>query len=241
MFNTINHQYSKHTNETLNWFEMDSEKLYLSNLETQYWNLEKHNWINRNFTYKLNSHGFRCDEFTNDPSAMFLGCSQTVGIGLPLEHTWAYILSQKMNLKMVNLGIGGTGPDSAFRLANHYIPILKPKIVIYLQPDSSRLLLINRNNKFINLSVNNDKNLYSSFYFEWVMNEENLHLHSLRNLLAIESICNRNNIKLLTFTGQQFIRVDFARDLAHHGIQSNKEFSEFVWKHHEESKQSKRS
>lgn len=59
--------------------------------------------------YKHNSYGYRCNEFGNQ-KIMFLGCSNTYGMGLKLEHTWPHILSKKLNADYINLARGG---DSA--------------------------------------------------------------------------------------------------------------------------------
>jgi len=58
--------------------------------------------------YKLNSYGYRCNEFS-DQEILILGCSQTEGHGLPLELTWPYLISKKMNKDYINLAKGGDG------------------------------------------------------------------------------------------------------------------------------------
>ena len=240
MFTTINHQYSCHANKTLNWLISDTEENYKENLETQYQRLSNNNWIDRTFTYKFNSHGFRCDEFTLDPSIMFLGCSHTCGIGIPFENTWAYSVSQQLNLNMINLGIGGAGPDTAFRLADHYIPQLKPKIVVYLEPDIARFSLFIRN-KIIDFLPACESDYHSDYYMSWISNSENEKLNSRKHKLAIEAICIKNNIKYIEIDSikNSFIKIDWARDLMHRGIKSNELFSKnvlnLIWKSHGES------
>ena len=58
--------------------------------------------------YKLNSQGYRCDEFNNQ-KILTLGCSHTEGHGMPIELTWPYLISEKMNKDYVNLAKGGEG------------------------------------------------------------------------------------------------------------------------------------
>jgi hypothetical protein len=58
--------------------------------------------------YKLNSQGYRCNEFNNQ-KILTLGCSQTEGHGLPLELTWPYLISEKINKDYINLAKGGEG------------------------------------------------------------------------------------------------------------------------------------
>ena len=231
MFKTIFHQYSRHVNKTFNWFPADTEERYNEHLKTNYQQLLDNNWIDRQFTYKFNNHSFRCKEFTLDSSIMFLGCSHTCGIGLPIENTWAYLVSEQLNLNMINLGIGGSGPDTSFKLANHYIPQLKPNIVVYLEPSNARFYFLKGKWKIIDFSPWHLPGLpdgYNDFYQAWSINEENLNLNGLKHKLAIEAICNRHNTKLIILNDADFLKLDLARDLMHSGIKSNAEFSKFV-------------
>jgi hypothetical protein len=206
---------------------MDSEEHYNKNLKNNLDKLQMLNWVDATFTYKFNSHGFRCEEFTEDPGIMFLGCSHTVGIGLPLENVWTTLVSNELNLKMINLGIGGSGSDTAFRLANHYIPQLKPKVLIHLQSHQARFSLVTKNTIYEFLPSIYPKE-FEKFYFEWINYEENLILHELKHNLAIETLCNKNNIKYISINVNEFECLDNARDLLHNGIKSNEYFSKKV-------------
>lgn len=228
MFSNIFHQYSHYANRTLAWLPADSETRYENNLSTNYNQLKEYDWIDKKFTYRFNTHGFRSDEFTDDPSVMFLGCSNTCGIGLPIEQTWAHIVSNELKLKMINLGIGGSGPDTAFRLANHYISELRPKMVVFHQPSNLRFTLIGKHNLISDFNPSgNIPSKFETFYHEWASNEENFELNGLKHRLAIEAICARNNVKLVVPDDTLF-RHDFARDLMHAGVKSNEKFSKDV-------------
>ena len=228
MFNKITHQYSCYKNQELLWLPSDTSWGYRHNLETRYQELVDNDWINKQFVYKFNSHGFRCDEFTEEDNAMFVGCSFTCCIGLPIEDTWPTIVSNNLNLKCVNLGIGGTGPDTAFRLANHYIPQLKPKIVVYVQPPPGRFSMLLRTGKYQEFNAGHldqiDPN-FVKFYEQWVSTEENIELHSLKHRLAIQALCQQYNIKFIYMKGIEYKKLDLARDLNHPGVKSNKELA----------------
>ena len=84
-------------NRTVKWLPWDTEERYIENLKLNPQALENNGWINKEFTYQFNSFAFRCEEFTNDPSILFLGCSHTVGVGLPIEHTWPTVVANKLN------------------------------------------------------------------------------------------------------------------------------------------------
>ncbi len=228
MFNATHHQYTQYKNQELAWLPSDTSWHYRDNLNTRYQELLDNNWIDKKFIYKFNSHGFRCEEFTNDDNIMFLGCSFTCGIGLPVEDTWAYIVAKNLNLKCNNLSIGGTGPDTAFRLANHYIPQLKPKIVMYLESPPGRFSMLLSNGKYQEFNAGHldqiDQSLVK-FYEQWILNDENIELHSIKHKLAIQALCYQNNIKFVFIKGKEYSTVDYARDLNHAGVNSNKQFA----------------
>jgi len=224
--------YYKYASKTLNWFAMDSQELYIKNLKNDKNSLIENNWIRRKVTYSFNSHGFRCDEFNNNPTLMTLGCSITCGIGLPIEDTWSNIVSNTLNLRCANMGIGAHSNDTAFRLCYGWIDIIKPKIVIFLQTFPNRLEVISKD-EFINLGIwNADPN--DIFYNNWTSTYDNDELNKLKNTLAIQNLCNQRNIKFLTFSADDLyshgIKADLARDLVHPGTKSNFNFARHILK-----------
>lgn len=225
--NNFNHQYSQYANRELCWLPMDTQELYEKNLTTNIDQLEKYGWVNNSFTYKFNRHGFRCSEFDFKSGVMFLGCSFVCGIGLPLESTWAYLVAKNLELPMYNLGIGGTSIDTAFRLAEHYIPILKPCKVILLKPSIDRLEIISHNNHFIDLAPFNSTML-EEFYKFWCTNNLNAKYNRQKNELAIELLCFKNNSRFYSYSIDDMPHRDKARDLAHPGVNTHKEFARMV-------------
>jgi hypothetical protein len=105
-------------NETYEYIPTDSKEFWdrhiISELDKpsiQYYELNP-------IEYKLNNAGFRTpDDFNSyDEGDVYLGCSHTFGIGHHLENVWSYKLSKILGRKFWNLGIGGTGTDTHFRL-----------------------------------------------------------------------------------------------------------------------------
>src|SRR4249919_209292 len=94
------------------------------------------------FTYIFNNHGFRCDNFelSSDLNIVFLGCSVTEGIGLPVEDIWAYQLLSKIrqktnkNISYWNLALGGTGIDTQSFLLHWFSRMIKIDYVFSLIP-----------------------------------------------------------------------------------------------------------
>ena len=232
IYNKTFNWWSEFANKEVNYFSTDTEKLYQHNLKNNYQQMELFDWVDNKFTYKFNSHGFRSDEFTTD-SIMFLGCSITQGIGLPISDSFATIVSKTLNLNCCNLGLERTSANTAFRLAYHYLPIVKPKIVVstLLYPHRLELLLIDRAIHFIPNPKYQDKDAFSikhyvEYYSKWISQPENYNLNHRKNILAINQLCDDLDIKFVNFTDllsqNKAIElaqdnVSKARDLVHPG------------------------
>jgi hypothetical protein len=229
MFKSIPHSYSKFAGQELKWLRMDTKELYLKNFKNNHSKLEKYGWINAPITYKFNNYGFRSDEFSHDPNIMFLGCSHTCGIGISVEHTWANIVSKTVGLKNFNLGIGGSSNDTAFRLAQHWIPQLIPSIVMFLSADHSRFELHN-GNQIKNYGAGQDFGNGDQVipWKIWISNDTNGDMNYLKNTLAIEQVCAQHSIKFLHIEQGtiRFHEHDLARDLVHGGIECNQSIAE---------------
>lgn len=213
---TPEHHHKKFANTELLWYPYDDEETYQKNLVTHKDDLIRLGWLDRKITYKFNSVGHRSDEF-QDNSIIFLGCSITFGIGLPLEYIYPTIVSNALSLPCSNLSVSGSSNDTAFRLAEYWLPKLKPKIVIIMSPDKSRLELLGKEITNFRVNAHSMNNL---FYQRWLMDEENARLNQSKNILAVKSICTELGIKFLPFTVEQdfcFIESDLARDLSHPG------------------------
>jgi hypothetical protein len=212
-----------YSNQELEWFPSDTKELYESNLlnNAKREQLETYGWIDNHFTYKFNSEGFRCGEFTTTESIVFLGCSFTMGIGLPIANTFARVVADELGLECYNLGVGGSSNDTAFRLARHWVPHIRPKLVILMSPSHYRLEIKekHRYKSLIPSSLRFPKPM-EPWYEEWVINESNGILNQEKNQLAIAQICHLNGIKFLCFDVRDhfFKPLDLARDLFHVGV-----------------------
>jgi hypothetical protein len=217
--------YMQYANQEIDWLSMDTEELYQENLKNNYDKLLKHNWINNPFTYKFNSAGFRSEEFEESaPSIMFLGCSMTVGIGVPWNTTWPKIVSDELGMKCYNLGIGGSSNDTAFRFAYTWLNKLKPTICIFNQTFADRMEVWQYNGIIGDMSKEHPK-----FYLgTWQSNNFNKKILAEKNLLAIKQLCDQSNTKFVNTSVHSMPYLDLARDLAHPGIQSNQEYAKMV-------------
>ena len=86
-------KYLNYKNQSVSWLPSDTKELYDYNLKHNYSELEKHGWIDVDIKYSFNEYGFRSDSFQKDCTILFNGCSQTMGIGIPLDMMWSKIIA----------------------------------------------------------------------------------------------------------------------------------------------------
>lgn len=217
--------------KTVEWFPSDDFGTYKKNLYINRTLLEKYGWIDKKIEYKFNAYGFRSEEFKIEDSLLALGCSYTMGVGLPIEDTWPYIVAKELNLKYHNLGVGSCSNDTCFKLAYHYIPKLKPKIVCLLSPEVEHIELIDASNKeikrfFPRLIRERSSDNDMAFYKKWVETSLNGELNRIKNCLAIEKICENFGIKFAALNHEILSRdMDLARDLQHPGISAQQDLA----------------
>lgn len=194
-------------------------------------------------TYKINSHGFRCAEFVpGEDCILALGCSFTVGIGLPIESTWPELVGKELGLRVYNLGWGGNAADTCFRLAEYWIPQLKPKAVFMLTPPPARFELIRVPGTirwdppvevYMPASESRSATEVDSFLKHWFTMEENARLNQTKNKLAIKHICNELNIPCQVYDAFDYMAwsredVGYARDRMHAGPLGHKMLAERI-------------
>ena len=239
---TVDHDSSKNI---FNWYASDKEELYKKNLKSEYELLKKYNWIDTEIQYKINSQGFRCNNFNEDKGIVFLGCSTPFGVGINVENTFPYLLSKRLNLECWNLSIPGVSNDTSYRIAKYWIPKLNVKIVYLILTYPTRrewFMNINNNEQFETYNLNKDPILInhnsSKKWFEDIVKHDiNNFINVQKNVDAIKSICKEYNCLLNIFSIYKWLDYkllqtkyswqknppDMARDLIHFGIDYHKE------------------
>lgn len=210
--------YENYADKELLWLPMDTKELYKQNLKTKFELLKSQGWVDADISYKFNSTGFRSKEFVSNDSIVFLGCSFTVGVGLPVEKIFPEIVSSSVKLDCYNLGVGGASADTCFRLAYYWLPRIQPKMVIAMLPSLHRLEL------YDNKDFHHHRPTIAKDSSDCILSEEYCYLNQQKNSLAIEQLCNNLRIKFLNYKLERdFIQVpdDFARDLSHLGCKSH--------------------
>lgn len=180
-------------------------------------------------SYVINKHGFRCEEFeSGQPCMIALGCSYTMGIGLPVDCLWHTLLGQQLGLKVYNLSWGGISADTCFRLARYWIPVLKPKLVGMLAPPRTRIeLLLDSGHYppaevFMPASQSQHYKETDVFLKHWWLNDQNGQINNEKNILAIQQLAMQHGAKFVSLYADEEMsksreEVGYARDYMHAG------------------------
>lgn len=118
--------------QTTTWFSTDSKENYEKNRDKNFFSPDS-------FGYNFNNYGYRIGStdwnFNSDQKKIItLGCSHSVGIGVPWENTWAYLLAQQLNCELFNLSVTGGTPDTVFRTLYFSLEKIKPDVVAIFWP-----------------------------------------------------------------------------------------------------------
>jgi hypothetical protein len=124
--------------KTLKWLASDSKEAYAKKANRLFDRI--------NIEYKFNSYGYRGSEFDKiaDNKVLVVGCSHTLGIGLPYDQTWPYIFTEMLKQEhpgsfvLWNLGMFGESNDYIARILNCAVEKLNPSVVIVLFTGFSR-------------------------------------------------------------------------------------------------------
>lgn len=200
---TKKHRYEQFSNQTLKWLDLDSQHLWLENMQNpeKRKQLEQFGFGHPNaIDYKINAQGFRSSEFDNSPGFIALGCSFTCGIGLPCEQVWPSMVARATGLNAWNLGIGGCGLDTCFRLLYNYIDALNPKFVMLLAPDPDRFELHLQGTPLPIMHHTEGPGpaeTIKQIKQIWYTDDQNSNVNYLKNILAITQLCNNRQIPLI--------------------------------------------
>lgn len=173
-------------------------------------------------SYVSNSFGHRSDEFQRldkeKTNILFAGCSQTFGVGLPIEETWPALVYKwmKENNKDLDLGpyqaisfTGGSIEKIVQNIFKYCHLFGNPNIIYFLAPDIDRQtgygLLdytdAEKNNDVYFIDHVNVRNVpkeeLGSIKISQIMSAEATILRSIYCLRMLEIFCISNNIELI--------------------------------------------
>jgi hypothetical protein len=228
------------------WLSSDSEENYKRRGNREF--------SPESVNYNFNSYGYRSDEFDVDrspPAIVFIGCSNTLGIGIPFEALWTTIVTRyfqeqwKTTVLQYNLAWMGTGSDHVAMMVHQCIDLLKPAAVFVLWsyvnrmtwfadvkrrfhflPDSTRYAPPKEHEAFLLLSTD------AQAFFNYVRNYNFVYDRLFRrnipffcgNLEQFSIDTLRNYVPTDCFVGR-WNRLDAARDNQHSGVKSHADFA----------------
>ena len=216
-------------NKQVRWCPCDDEDLYKKNIKENFALMKELDFvsINNNFNYNFNEYGFRSDSFDNECTILFNGCSQTMGIGLPLQDIWPKQIANYYNVNYHNIAVGGTDFGHMAQRSVYWLYKLKPKYHIIKETPLARFNwwrdnLVQSTTSYVAKDSRLKQNLD---IFDIAIDDDNIEWARYTSLKVIETVCNELDIKLLilppgrldfynfTENGEK----DWARDLVHYG------------------------
>lgn len=224
--------------QSLEWMPTDSKEKYDENLRDPVFVAiaDEKGWTkNTPITYAINSQGFRGKDFDSSAkNIVALGDSFTIGVGLRENETWPYILGEKLALPVHNIAWGGWSCDTLFRMSRYWIPELCPDLVVMLAPSSVRLELLTSDTEELTVTSHDDIS-NNNYLKHWFANDSNSELNRIKNIMAIEMICKKLNIRFMCYlqdtemTGRLATDpTNVARDNMHCGTKTHSMFVEKI-------------
>tara|TARA_R110000782_G_scaffold98827_2_gene184309 strand:- start:3415 stop:4134 length:720 start_codon:yes stop_codon:yes gene_type:complete len=225
------HNYHNSINQTAAWDLSDSKELYQKNISKSATRqkMVDAGYFDIDIEYKFNSHGFRTHEVDTPADILCFGCSYTMGTGVHNYETWPAQLEALTGLSCINLGHAGCSNDTAFRMAEHYLKLMKPKYAVWLQTDRYRFELFDEN-VVLALMAGLEEHACSDDYFIrwWFLNSENSRVNHQKNTLAFQMLCHLENVTPVILEIDTMPVVDHARDLMHPGRLSYQKLAQTI-------------
>lgn len=158
------------------------------------------------YDYRWNSDGLRSVEFSERPEVVALGCSHTLGQGLPEWASWPSLLSQKIGKPVGNISYSGAAINknvSSFFAMIHQYQYL-PKVVVANFANFERFYFVDGTGEFmrdwyINYSPKKTK-VTAPWNYEEILPYEWVYYQNLNSIMMLEAFCESNNIRLVWST-----------------------------------------
>lgn len=223
-------------NQTLKWFSSDDKKNFEINKRVAKSRelLEINGWLDKNldFTYEFNEHGFRSESFKTECKVLFNGCSQTMGVGLPLQISWAGRVAQELDVPYHSIACAGADWQHVCQRTLYWIPKLKPDLMILKEPPIPRFNWWDQETVVSTSQFNYDElmdcKIKESRPLIDIVADNNAIWYQYSMQMIIEKFCEENNVQLLIMPNDRIKSKfalstgwdkskDYARDLMHQG------------------------
>jgi len=198
--------------------------------------LASHSEVERSeYNYSWNSDCLRSIEFSTKPEIVVLGCSVTLGQGLPEHLRWSNILSDNIKMPVGNISYSGASANllvsSFFGMIHQYQ--YKPKVVLAHFANFERFYFISQDASAMHMWYINHKEKKTKATAPWDYEEilpyEWVYYQNLDHIKMLEAFCESNNIKLIWTTWSNTLTTeqeDFLKDNFRHYVSdtTKKEF-----------------
>lgn len=204
------------------------------------------------FVYKFNNFGFRCDDFTNWVNhpirILFSGCSETEGVGIPLELSWAKVFhgmicnELKTSIPFWSIAHGGASLDHQVKHLYNEGDILRPQVIISYLPRFERRQRWSGDHWCAhNATVPDAKTLLREEYVRYQTEKNlcfiNLLMNRWDSLFLYSKIDKDYDISYIDFPKFHAVdycidgSMDLGRDGWHFGPEANKIFAEQMFEY----------
>ena len=155
------------------------------------------------YSYQWNTDGIRSIDFSTKPKIVVLGCSITLGQGLPVELRWSDILSRMIDEPIGNISYSGAAINknisSFFGMVNQYDYV--PEIVVCHFAGFERFYFINPYSDglqdwYINYKPKKTK-VSAPWDYEEILPYEWVYFNNLDHIKMLESFCSLTKTKLI--------------------------------------------
>lgn len=172
--------------------------------------------------YEYNSKGFRDNEWPEsmDDVIWCVGDSFTVGIGLPIEHTWPFMLEQATGVRCINLSSDGCSNDRMGMRIDHVRRHHDPKLLIVMWSYPCRRIVDGKDVPFNDQDWGSAKDFIN---FKNNYNLANYQQDNVINFMIPDAILDKEKTKWNHYKKHHGIHyyqvdlVDYARDKHHFG------------------------
>lgn len=223
----------------------DTEKNFRKNLESQpadWW------YRTNSVKYTINGQGYRCKPFDIidwDKSILIFGCSNVYGDGLDNSDTLPARLQELTRCPVINLG----SPGSSQLLSLYNMMILKnnnikPKAVIHVWTESTRLLYLNNNFQHCHCGPNNNWGMEDSKGHALITESKAHIVSAMFNRMIANNVYHDIPVIHATYFDIMWqeqesmypnfpmfllLNKDQARDLCHPGRETNKDSAKILY------------
>lgn len=116
------------------WIGTDTEDKFKQNPEFA-------KWKDIDITYTFSNEGFRTYDFDSligKEIDVALGCSHTMGVGIPIEWAWPSLVEKDRPYPMLNLGLGAGTTDTVARILTNITGLFQINTVFIFWPEFER-------------------------------------------------------------------------------------------------------